>query len=63
MVELKLKLKKINSYSPPNSHDLKIRLIADAQKIREVNFKEDFVLESKLLEVASYIFDLEKRLE
>jgi len=44
-------------------YDLKVRLIADAQKIRELDFKEDFVLEDKLLEVASYIFELEKRLE
>jgi len=39
---------------------LKVRLIADAQKIKELDFKEDYVLENKLLEMADYIFELEK---
>jgi len=31
--------------------------------LNKLDFKEDFVLEDKLFEVAAYIFELEKRLE
>lgn len=43
-------------------YDIKVRLISDAQKIAELDFKENFMLAGKLKDVAAYIFDLEKRL-